>query len=111
MLKEAPEKPVKEAVKQIKIEVAANYDEAENQNVSWEEVVAEMGIDTSIKIRLLCVWEKVIGKNPKSRNKFNPKQFIKRVIRKSSMIVMKRPPRIDNGEKSDLSDLANFVLG
>ena len=27
------------------------------------------------------------------------------------MIVMKRPPRIDNGEKSDLSDLANFVLG
>ena len=77
LVKKDPSAPVGDAIKTIKKEMAEEFG---HDDQLLRNVASEMGSKNSLEQRLLRVREKIIGPLPKSRDRFDPKHFLKRVF-------------------------------
>ena len=85
LVRQDPAKAVGKAVRAIRIEAAREYSEDE---VFYQKLVAELGTDSALERQLLRVRAEVIGPTPRSRNEFQPKNFISRIFGDTNDVVL-----------------------
>ena len=73
-----PSAPVADAIKTVKKKMAEKYG---NDEQLLKDISSEIGSKHSLELKLLRVREKIIGSLPKSRDRFDPKHFLKRVFK------------------------------
>ena len=103
IVRKSPEKPVSLAVKKIKTEAEEKYNETEEDALLWKAIVDELGPDSAMEKRLLRVREKVIGKTPKSRETFYPKEFLDNVFKLHKVEVMDSNEDLDDDWEEQVS--------
>ena len=83
IVKEAPANPVGEAIKMVKLEAAEEFG---NDEDNFKEIVDALGSYHALELRLLRIREKIIGPMPRSRDRFDPKHFLKRIFGKNHKV-------------------------
>ena len=83
IVKNSPANPVGEAIKHVKLEAAEEYGEDED---FFKEIVAALGSYHALELRLLRIREKIIGPMPRSRDRFDPRHFLKKIYGKNHKV-------------------------
>ena len=76
LVQKDPVAPVGDAIRAVKLEAAEEY--AGNDDL-FNEIVDSLGSFHSLELRLFRVRNGIIGPHPKSRDHFDPKQFLTRI--------------------------------
>ena len=76
-MRKNPSQPCGEAVRKIRIQAASEY--AHDENL-YNHVVAEMGTDRALEKQVLRIKHEVIGPTPRTRNQFNPANFLEKMF-------------------------------
>ena len=93
IVRKDPAKAVGKAVRTVRIEAAREYSEDE---VFYLKLVSELGTDNALEKQLLRVRAEVIGPTPRSRNEFNPKNFITRIFGNTNDVVLDSNDFVDD---------------
>ena len=81
-----PVQPVGRAVRKVRVEAAEMYGEEEE---FFDHLITELGSDPALEKQLLRVRLEIYGQTPKSRNHFDPEDFLDNIYgEKHNMIVM-----------------------
>ena len=78
IVKKDPSAPVGEAIKAVKREIAEEH--SDNEQL-LKDIVSELGSNHSLELKLLRVRNKIIGPLPKSRDRFDPRHFLKKIFK------------------------------
>ena len=84
IVRDNPANPVSEAIKTVKFE----YAQENAEDPMFPEVMESLGNHRALEQKLLRSRWSIIGTMPKNRNDFNPEQFLKNVLKKSTMITI-----------------------
>ena len=77
MMRSNPAQSCGEVVRTIRVQAASEYGEDDD---FYKHLVAELGTDSALERQMLRVKHEIIGPTPKSRNEFDPINFIERIF-------------------------------
>ena len=80
-----PTQAVGKAVRAIRIKASKEY---RREKEFYSHLIAELGTDSALEKQLLRVRGDVIGNTPKSRNGFNPEDFLSGIYKEDNDIVV-----------------------
>ena len=108
LVKKDPSAPVGDAIKTIKKEMAEEFG---HDDQLLKNVASEMGSKNSLEQRLLRIREKIIGPLPKSRDRFDPNHFLKRVFKKKGEdIVILDSNKLPDNWKNILTKEKHYLI-
>ena len=84
LVRKDPAKAVGKAVRAVRIEAAKEFSEDAD---FYQHLVAELGTDSALEKQLLRVRAEIIGPTPRSRNMFDPINFMKRIFGDTNDVV------------------------
>ena len=90
-----PVEPVADAVEKVTLEAKEDY---QDDPILLKDILAELGTDHGMQQRLYRVRDRKIGKMPRGREHFNPKELLKRLHgRKGEKVVILDSNNLDDG--------------
>ena len=92
-----PQRPVTEAIKQVRRLYSERYDD---DDVLFDQIMAELGPDKPLIRQLLRVRNEVIGKSPKNRNEFDPEAFLSKIFGDDHNIITLDSNKLEPGWRS-----------
>ena len=76
LVKKNPIEPVSEAIEKVILEAKEQY---ENEEILLKDILQELGTDNGMEQRLYRVRDHMIGKMPRGRGHFNPRQLLSKM--------------------------------
>ena len=76
IVRKEPIEPVSDAIEKVTLDAKEQYN---NDKILLKDILQELGTDKSMEHRLYRVRDQVIGKMPRGRADFNPKELLRRI--------------------------------
>lgn len=95
-----PTQAVGKAVRTIRIEAAEEY--SKNKDF-YSHLIAELGTDSALEKQLLRIRAEVIGHTPKSRNDFNPDEFLNGIYGERNNIIVCDSNNLDSSWRDGIN--------
>ena len=93
IVRKDPTQPVGKAVRTVRVQAAELYS---NDDDFYSHLITELGTDSALEKQLLRIRTDVIGKTPKSRNEFNPEEFLSGIYKDNDIIILDSNKLDDN---------------
>ena len=100
IVRKEPQKPVIDAIRQVRQIYAEKYDEEDDL---FDQIIAELGADKPLEKQLLRVRKEIIGKTPTNRDSFDPKHFLRRVFENDDDIIVLDSNKLDDDWRSKIA--------
>ena len=90
-----------QAVRTVRIQAATEYGDDEDFHI---HLVAELGTDAALEKQLLRVRHEIIGPTPRSRNAFNPVQYLEGIYGNEEDIIVLDSNELGDGWRQEISE-------
>ena len=102
-----PAAPVGEAINTVKVEAAQEYEDDDDK---FLEIVDALGTHHALVLRLLRIRDSIIGKIPRNRDCFDPKNFLRRVFEEDDKVEIMDSNKLGDDWKEKSTNLILTVV-